>query len=719
MKNTIEIQIALSWHAGNPDADDDDAKLGAFDVSFNASTADDTPFMEMVRAPFRLDLATLEALLLQDDAYAEALSKQLFSIRKLRDGFIAMATDAEVNQIPLHVRLMLDRLAPADYHTVRWEQLLDPRDGEPIALKPSMTFTRFVTPRTTRTVSLRSKGELRALIVAPDPDPALLARYGRFGDRGSPLAPIDAPAEAERAAKCLQPIPSTVLRERGKATLDGITAALRDADREGRGYDIVYLIAHGALFEQGPVVYLESESGGVAPVAGALLAEAITALQRPPMLIVLASCETAASATDSPVTSMGDAAVALGPMLSGDGISTVIGMHGRATVETVEAFMPRFFTTLRETGSIFDAMRDARFQVRTRPDWWAPVLLTRMRAGIIWYAPGYVSQTNAPQVSTFVRAIENNACTPIIGPRLSGGFFPDRQGIARGLAARLQVPITPGSSNDLARVSQYLAVASDTRTPRFALVDYLTERVVEDARLTEADVDAAKSLVEEDDDVDPENVKGATLNQLISEVGRRQRKEDREDPYAILAALEFPVYFTTSFTSLLEDALEDAGRKATVVDFPWDGEMVSDHTNARPSVKSPTVVRLFGGFDKPDRLVLTEDDYFKYLTTWTSAKDQVLKGLQSRLTNNNLLIMGFGLDDWDFRVLFRSIFTMGGATPRLRTMAHIAVQISLESDFIEADAVQGYLEQYYSSTATKFAVRWGTPTELLKELRKR
>jgi hypothetical protein len=444
-------------------------------------------------------------------------------------------------------------------------------------------------------------------------------------------------------------------------------------------------------------------------VAGALFAEAITALDCPPSLVVLSSCETAASAADPAVTSMGESAVALGPMLSGDGISTVIAMHGRATVETVETFMPRFFTTLQQTGSIFQAMLDARMAVRKRWDWWAPVLLTRMRAGRIWYSPGYLTPGNAPSMQVFVDAMHDNRCTPIIGPRLSTQFFPDRQTIARGIAARLQVPISPGSSNDLARVCQYLAVAHDARYPRSVLVKYLTERVIEDGGLTDADIREAE------EGVPGPMAKGPRLNKLISQIGRRRRGQDPEDPYAILADLRFPIYFTTSFTTLLEDALADAGRTPNVVNFPWDGGRVSGK-NTQPHTSNPTVVRLFGGFDDPDSMVLTEDDYFKYITTWTTVRSQALKGLQSNLTNKNLLMMGFGLDDWDFRVLFRSIFTMGGA-PRLSQLAHIAVQVTPESDFIEAEAVQDYLEQYYSSTATRFAVRWGTPFELLTELR--
>lgn len=701
MKNSMDVEIGLAWSA----------EQTAFDVTLHASTSEEILYFKLPHEPFRLDLLNLQSLVPDTDAYATSLSDTLFAIQELRDQFVEMASVAEYRGIPLHVRLMLDRLAPAGYHIVRWELLLDPRDKVPIALKNSMSFTRFVNPHTHRTVSLRPQGDLRALIVAADPDPAQLGKYGAHGATGEPLQPINARREAARAQQCLQPIATTVLCERGKATIDGITTALKEADAKGLGYDIVYLLAHGALHEQGPVLYLESESGGVAPIAGAKFAEAMTSLERPPSLVVLSSCETAASGEDRQVTSMGEAAVALGPLLSGDGIPAVVGMHGRASVETLETFMPRFFATLQQTGSIYDAMRDARVAVRERRDWWAPVLLTRMRSGVIWYSPSYDNPANELKLSTFVGAMKDNTCTPIVGPRLSSGYFPDRQSTARGIARRLQVPITPASSNDLARVSQYLAVAHDARYPRGVLVDYLTERIVEDGGLTEDEIAEADSRLSH-------VARGPRLNQLISQIGVRRRRQDPEDPYALLAAMSFPIYFTTSFTSLLEDALADAGRPPKVIDFPWENGRHTQRADSKPDQAHPTVVRLFGGFDNPDTMVLTEDDYFKYLTTWTRVKGKALVGLQSHLTNNNMLLMGFGLDDWDFHVLFRSIFTMAGAALRLNSplLSHIAVQVNPESDSIEADAVQEYLEQYYSKAAN-FSVRWGTPSELLMELK--
>jgi hypothetical protein len=303
----------------------------------------------------------------------------------------------------------------------------------------------------------------------------------------------------------------------------------------------------------------------------------------------------------------------------------------------------------------------------------------------------------------------NGLCTPIIGPGLSAGFFPSRPAVASGLAARLQVPIAPGPSNDLARISQYLvATHRDKMYPRTALVSFLIERIEEDYGLTDEQLRAAEAEA-------GTRQGGKWLSQLIIQLGRRHRQEHPDDdPYAILAAMEFPIYFTTSFSALLEDALKAAERPARVVDFRATAR-ARPAIPATPNRDHPIVVRLFGGFDDPETLVLTEDDHFNYLTTWATNRSNALRGLKSSLTNNNLLLMGFGLDDWDFRVLFRSILCMEGAT-QLGQLAHVAVQVNPESETIEADAVQQYLEQYYQREAN-FSLRWDTPSDFLQELR--
>jgi hypothetical protein len=64
-------------------------------------------------------------------------------------------------------------------------------------------------------------------------------------------------------------------------------------------------------------------------------------------------------------------------------------MQGKITMDTVEQFMPVFFTELQRDGQIDRAMAVARGVVRPRPDYWMPVLYMRLKTGRIWYIPGF------------------------------------------------------------------------------------------------------------------------------------------------------------------------------------------------------------------------------------------------------------------------------------------------------------------------------------------
>ena len=60
--------------------------------------------------------------------------------------------------------------------------------------------------------------------------------------------------------------------------------------------------------------------------------------------------------------------------------------------------------------------------------------------------------------------------------------------------------------------------------------------------------------------------------------------------------------------------------------------------------------------------MVAEDDFFDYLIGITSNKDLIQPVVRRARTDSALLFLGFQLDDWDFRVLFRSIMGQEGRT---------------------------------------------------------
>ena len=684
-QNTVDLEIGLLWRRD----------YEAFDVTLHSTSAsEEDQHIEVPHSPLKLNPDDFAKLADGDPGeYAQELTRNVFAVEEVREFLLAVANLADRDDMPLHVRLLLDPGAPGAYHALRWESLQDPRDQKPIALQPRMSMTRFVNAQGWRRTRLRRRGDLHALIIAADPDPGTLSG---FTPNGRELVPIDMAEQVALARENLLGIPTEVVAERGRANLPAIVRRLKGEGGSAGSYDIVYLISHGALLEAGPVLYLEDAEGNATAVQGADFVDALTELDNLPTLVVLAACQSAGP--DS--TNMYDSALALGPSLAAAGVPAVLAMHGNVTADTVKLFMPAFFGRLRETGSLHEAVLRGRQAVgqENRPDWWAPVLFTRLRSGRVWFEAGFQGGRSL-RWPTFLQGIEGRYCTPIIGPRLSEGFLISRARAASRIAARWQVPVSAPNQYDVTKVAQYLVVNQDRRFPRTALAKFMSEFILESGVLPAG------------------STPDSTVNGLISAMGKAARAADENDPYKLLASLPFPVYFTTSWTNLLEDALEEAGRPARVKSFGWD----KDRPESRPLAVSaddpgnPVVFRLFGNFDDIDSIVLTEDDYFQYLTNWTLSRS-FLRGLSSKLTNANLLLLGFGLDDWDFRVLFRSIQAMGGAV-NMDRLAHVAVQLNPESETFEPEAVQQYLEDYLGRS--NFSIHWGTSAEFLRDLSER
>ena len=152
-----------------------------------------------------------------------------------------------------------------------------------------------------------------------------------------------------------------------------------------RGCDVLYLACHGRLIGDTPWLLLEDDDRAARRAFRASAWwKASAGWRQKPRLVILASCESASSAT-------GEALAALGPRLVlTAGVPAVVAMQGPVTVPTVETFMPVFFRELMKDGDIDRAMAFARRAASESdaPDWWAPVLYMNLFRGQLWRAPG-------------------------------------------------------------------------------------------------------------------------------------------------------------------------------------------------------------------------------------------------------------------------------------------------------------------------------------------
>ena len=168
-------------------------------------------------------------------------------------------------------------------------------------------------------------------------------------------------------------------------------------------------------------------------------------------------------------------------------------------------------------------------------------------------------------------------------------------------------------------------------------------------------------------------------------------------------------------------SLKAAGREPTPLLCDWrpseDNHPREPPYDGEPTSQEPIVYHVFGVLGKPSSLVLTEDDIFDYLLA-TAEYKLIPTAVRGALTRSSLLFLGFRLDDWTFRALFRLIMTLGGIH-RLRDFAHVGVQVDPEEhSLIDVERACRYMERYFGAArdAPPLSIYWGSARDFLEEL---
>lgn len=706
MPNRAELEIGIYPYFGS------DPSTVSIELRYN--DPDDQATRSPVRGLANINLAELRRLRLDTDASGRLLTASLFHAPELIAYFEQARAAVQTDGAPLRLRLFIDP-ALASLQDIPWELLRDPGDGSWLLADENLPFSRYLSSNSWERVSLKARKELRALIfIANPPDLA----DGSYHVDGRPLAPIDVAKELERAQIALDGIEVQVLASNpespGLATLENLLTYLRD------GYDILYLVAHGALLSQeppGPYLWLEApnvdgETGPAAVTSGTILVDRIKDLVPGlrPRLAVLASCQSAGQAGMERLSDAQGAMAALGPRLAQAGIPAVLAMQGDATIETVSRFMPGFFRELVRDGQIDRAVAAARSLISDRPDAWMPVLFLRLRAGRIWYQPGLSIDRNgsgevADKWRSIIRFIENGRCTPILGPALFENLIGSPRDIAMRWAEIYRYPLEPHERESLPQVAQFLSVNQYDDAPIHELEEYLSRQLRERF---------AKKLPEE------LLLESVPLDRVMESTGIFLQHEDPMEPHRILAQLPLSLFITTNGNNLMTSALKDAGKDPQVLLCPWNEHVArlpsiyNSEPDYEPSVERPLVYHLFGRLNDPQSFVLKEDDYFDFLIGVTRNQSLIPARVRSALAATSLLFLGFQIDDWQFRVLFRSILAQEGGDQRKR-IPHIAAQIQPdENRILEPERARRYLEKYYGQDAN-ISLYWGSVEDFIKE----
>ena len=634
-----------------------------------------------------LDLPALQGLKDDPQEYGLALTGSLFADEKMRTGFALARASAETSKAALHVRLQIGSNA-AELNSLYWETLLDPGDNKSrLFTNENILFSRYLASADWRPVQLSSRGELKALVVVSNP--ANLANYK--------LAPVDVAGEMTRARNALGTIPVAELGSAEPCTLDLMIEKLRD------GVDILYLAAHGTSGAGGePRIWLQAADGNAAITSAEEIVTRIRELQHQPRLVVLASCQSAGKGA-------GDILQAFGPRLARAGIPAVIAMQGNISMTSVEKLMPVFFTELYKDGQIDRALAAARGAVRDAVDFWIPVLFMRLKSGKLWYVPGVgLGGAEFDKWPAIIASIQAGQCTPILGAGLYEPLIGSWQGMAALLSEQFNFPLSAFFRDSMPQVSQYIAVNQDVNT-LLMRVDSMIRQAWQQ-RHADNLPDALKTA-------------NAAISDLFSAGGAKARALDPNEQHKVLSRLPSRIYITTNFDNMMADALKEAGRAPEVVICPWSERFYADSIYDRepgylPTSDRPLVYHLFGHISVPDSMVLTEDDYFEFLIGFTANKKRtppiIPPAILRAFTDSALLVLGFHLDDWAFRAMFRTVMVQQGGQRRGR-YSHVGVQLEPDDSHNQNPIrARQYLQKYFGQA--EINLYWGNSQEFLSEL---
>jgi hypothetical protein len=639
----------------------------------------------------RLDLAPLRS---QPDAarYGRELFSMLFADSKARAFVAETRARADAGTYPLRIRIVVDPLDPM-FNRIQWECLADPEGDECFAILTNTSVTRLVAGGTERPLERNAMRPLRALIAVAAPLDLETAWE---------LPLIDRQLEVTRFRRAISPIECIDLSANGPVSLSRLEDELR------KGYDIACIIAHGRETRDEVRVLLETDSREGVLVSTALLGRCFEG-GTAPRLAIFSSCHSGGSLRgieESP------SRTTIGIELARAGVPVVVGIGGSVSSAAATEFVLAFVGSLIRTLDVDLAANEGRRAVRRESlaagraeEWPAITVFSRLKDGDIRWAPGSLRAGRTVEFERWddlAADIANQRCTPVLGRGLLDVLVGPLRDAALDIGMRHDFPFVEQRTS-LPHIARFL----DTTLGRTGLIEQLGAKL-RDNLLRQASIDR----VELDDT--------APLEQLVRAYSRK-RSERSTDANQVLARLGSAVYITTNPFECLTEALLAAGRTPCVEHARWSDTVIGpppiweQDRDFRPTPERPLVYHLFGRWSHSESLVLTEDDLLEFVIGARAGERIFPNQLRAHLTDSKLLFLGFGLEELEFRVAYRSLLGFIAKTREGEELLHVAAQVAPDPTWTAHPAVaKQYIASYFDRSAV--TILWGDVPMVVERL---
>jgi hypothetical protein len=282
--------------------------------------------------------------------------------------------------------------------------------------------------------------------------------------------------------------------------------------------------------------------------------------------------------------------------------------------------------------------------------------------------------------ATLVDSIRAGTCTPFLGAGVASPHLPIGSDLSSRLAKQYEYPLAdPGN---LSRVSQYIATMWED--PVYAKRQVLKE--IEAQQL---------KYLDDNDGAAPPN-------------------------FRMLAKLDCKIFVTTNYDRFLEIGLKAARKDPVTESCRWTSSLWRDlgpYPRHTASVREPIIFHLHGQASQPQSILVTESDYVEFtvsLALKTDQDDPIWPPVLPSLANN-LLFIGYSLQDWNFRVLMQYLLRLSRVV-RSAQPASWSIQLAdTKMDPDQRRRAEEYLNKYQHVNSA-IQVEWSDANEFLEML---
>ena len=314
----------------------------------------------------------------------------------------------------------------------------------------------------------------------------------------------------------------------------------------------------------------------------------------------------------------------------------------------------------------------------------------------------------------WVDQLREGMCTPLIADGVTRDFiFGNDSDVAASWAEAIDYPLKDRSN--LAHIAHYLSIIDNDQLS--AKRSYL-RHLIQTARALAKDQPPGPLAPP------PSTVPGEGLvfYDVVAGLGLANFTRQPDNPFFILANFPITVYPTTVYHTLLEQALRSVGRQPVCDYYRWNEDLdqvaKADQPayTHRPSVQAPLVYHLHGVDHEPGSLVMTEENYLEFYERASAdinRQDGFPVPVRNALTKSSIMLVGYDLQSWAFRVVFRgpirALFT-------LRRPLSLAIQLDPadKTDIADQEQFRAYVRSFFDEY--RFGLHWGTTADFTSKL---